>query len=277
MEFKIGDTTFSRIRLDRVYGQRALGFCRLLLRFEMHVVSLPGEDDKTVVTDLSGDLRIGPDYVGRLEPEAPPVSIRTHRPGMNQKFRLVTELDAVRLEAIEDLRMGNGLKFDVALRAVVKGGGETEQVSEAGSVEVNQSDWIRVLGELGYCRMMLLEVPMPDQSTSPKLSQAVASLRGAQDAILSGHYRDAVGCCRDSLESLSEALGDTEKERQASFENVKARDKEARVRIVRRALRTLCHPARHGDGNAVKIEWDRADAIAVVSMTAALLRLCGGP
>ena len=43
MEFKIrGTTIFSRLRLDRVYGQKALGFCRLFLRFEMHIVSLPG-------------------------------------------------------------------------------------------------------------------------------------------------------------------------------------------------------------------------------------------
>lgn len=278
MEFKIKrGTTFARIRFEQIRGEAALGFCRLFLRFGLDVVYLPKDDENTRLTDLCGDLRIGRNYVGRLLPHEPPLSIRTFRAGMNDQFTLVTELDHRRVDAIEDLRPGGDLKFDITLRGAIRGGGEEERVEERGAVPVNQSQWIEVLRGLEYDRRMLLEIPVADESASPKMAEAARRLKKAQDAIFGGEYPAAVGCCREALEALSCALGDAQQEKQATFQNLKGKDKHERLRLVRHALRVLCSPPHHADERAAAIEWTRKDAVAAMAMVAALLQQLSTP
>lgn len=213
MNFNLnGSTIFAHIRFDDIRGEKALGFSRLSLRFEFHIVSMPkldqGTDDtSTTLTDLCGDLLIGSDFVGQLVPRDPPLTIRAFRAGPSQPATLVMELDPRRIETIEDRRLGGDLKFDIVLRGVVKGGGKVERVEERGTIPIEQSKWIEVLKGFGHERIMLLEVPMPDSSSSSRFSETMQYLSSANRSLLTGDWRGAVGCCRDVLESLSLARG----------------------------------------------------------------------
>jgi hypothetical protein len=65
-----------------------------------------------------------------------------------------------------------------------------------------------LLTAMGYQRVLLVEVPLPDPQIQPELAKAIADLEQAQRHMLLGQDRDAVGSLRDALEQVSLALGD---------------------------------------------------------------------
>jgi len=142
--------------------------------------------------------------------------------------------------------------------------------------EVNQTSWIKVLGQLGYAKLMLLEVPLLD-GLGPAFDEASGHLRKAKAAMLRGEYREAVGCCRDVIEALTRALRDKDEQLAKLVTNTRELDKAERLRLLRQALKVLTHPARHADEVAAAIEWTRTDAVAVITMTAAVMQELAAP
>ena len=124
---------------------------------------------------------------------------------------------------------------------------------------VNQSAWIEILEQLDYQRTMLIEVPiLNDGITDPRFSEARKHLQTAQTHLLGGHYRDAIGACRDVMEALTTVLND-EKDQlpegiSAWFDSTRLMGKKERVHLVRRAFKILTHPARHADQVATAID-----------------------
>jgi hypothetical protein len=50
-----------------------------------------------------------------------------------------------------------------------------------------------------------------------------------------------------------------------------------RLRVPRRALKLVMHPARHRDEVSVLIDWSRIDATQLITMTAAFINEMGAP
>lgn len=233
------------------------------------------------LADLAGEIRVKSRVtnfqpLARLVPAKPPVMIRFQQHNLNHETNMVAELSPRQIEAIEDMRLGEGLIFSARLAGLARWNSGVQRVEEDNAaLHVNQGTWVEVLGELGYQKTLLLEVPVPDASSHPEMSEAVGHLACAQQAMYRGDWREAVGSCRDVLESLSRALGDVEEVRNATVKSDPKADRTTRLRGVRKALKNLCHPARHADEHAARIEWSRADALSVVSMVAALLGQIG--
>ncbi len=95
-----------------------------------------------------------------------------------------------------------------------------------------------------------------------------------------GNFRDSVGACRDVMESLSKALSDDQYQLdevvKSWFKATRSMGKEERLRLIRRAVTVLTHPARHADEVSASIEWGPMDARAVIVMAATLLQLAAG-
>lgn len=140
---------------------------------------------------------------------------------------------------------------------------------------VNRGVWVEVLEQMNYRRTLLIEVPPPDEQAQPELADAVRLLGEAQQHMLRGHDRDAVGSCRDVLEAARVAIGDTDDIpadlHEVLFAKSRSMSKSERLRVLRRALVLVTHPARHRDEVAARIQWGRTDAAAMVTMTAAFL------
>jgi hypothetical protein len=276
---------FAELSVASLAGQPALGFSRLILSVAFRLEPTPQQRSGVTIVEVGGELwAIGAarttQYVGRLQPMNPPIRIDQRDYGQTQQEQLEIELNPQRLSAIEALRLGKNLDFDARLRMRVLA--PSEQVpgreltlTERVEYHVPQSAWLEILEQVGYRRTLLIEVPLPDAQVNPQLAAAVANLAKAQQALLRGEYREAVGCSRDVLESLSAALGDRDDqdtEVQQLFANSRQMDKAARLRVLRRALKLITHPARHADQGAASIDWTRDDAIAMVTMLAALLQ-----
>lgn len=190
---------------------------------------------------------------------------------------LAMDLDAVRLEAIEAARNGGDLMVQVTWQsAVADVDGTIHHSSHDEPFKINQSTWKDVLDRLGYAKLMLLEIPMFD-GLGPQLQEASDYLRKARTAMLRREYREAVGCCRDVIESLMRALGDSDVKIARLIANTHDLDKAERLALLRQALKVMTHPARHADEVAASFEWTRDDAMAVIGMTASLMRALVAP
>jgi len=279
MSFTVNGRTLATPKIESVIGQRGLRSFRLLFRVTL---AFPPRDegDEATLLDLTGQVMVrgrggGPHYLGRVVSWRDPVLVDVRGYRGSTTSELALDLDLARVEALEELRLGEGLDFRVTLWARVQSKSGYSNLSEELSFSVNQGTWVELLGQMGYGRIMLLEVPVPDEDGSPELVAATTHLANAQKEMELGHYREAVGTCRDVLEALSVALNDRDdqdEEFRSLFEKTRDKDKAARLRVLRRAFKVLCHPARHADEVSARIDWDRLDAFAAIIMAGTIIR-----
>jgi hypothetical protein len=236
------------------------------------------------VTNIGGELWVHgknnkEHYLGCLRRQGADLPIETYQNAYQTGITLEASLTPDQLAALEDVRLGGDLFFKLNILGL----GNTDRDKRPQSLQTtldyrsNQSAWIELLEQIGYKRTMLLEIPIAGDEVSPLFAEAREHLQIAQTHLLSGHYRDAVGACRDVMEALSSALSDeadqTPEEIKTWFEGTRSMGKEKRIRLIRRALKVLTHPARHVDEVTTTIEWKPVDARATIVMTAALLQL----
>lgn len=285
VSWAMNSTIFAELDLKTLQGGPGLGFYRLIAQVDVTTHSKQ-TGEEVVVTNISGELWVR----GKSDPEhflgylrrqgiESPLTTGQYTYKVNIPFEI--ELDARRVEAIERVRLGEDLVFRLSLYGVAHGGREKHSQAVQATLQhrANQGTWIEILGQMGYRKIMLLEIPVLGDEVSPQFPAAAEHLQTAQAHMLRGHFRDAVGACRDVMESLSSALNDEGAQLpdaiKSWFDGARAMSKEERLRIVRKALKILTHPARHADEVSTAIEWGPADARAAIIMAAALLNVAG--
>jgi hypothetical protein len=269
MELSFDSRRLARVAFKTVTGQRGIGFYRLNLTLEFTFLA-PKEDGVTLVA-LGGNLFVQSQPLGRLLPLGEPVLRAVDNTLYPRDETLSVELTWAQVDALEAIRNGEGLNFELHLWGRVQSatGLHNAYASNEG-IRVRQSEWLEVLHQMGFQQTMLIEVPITRES-----GPVASHLAAAQKASAVGHYRDAVGSCRDVMEAQSTASGDgddTDSAVQALFANSRQMDKAARLKVLRRAFKLMTHPARHADEVAARFDWDREDAICAVSIASALLR-----
>jgi len=260
--------------VKQIQGQRGLGFYRLTFLTVLNVEpgdSAVGERLSTILTDISAGGRT----LGRAnaQPHQLPIVPASYAQERQVNFEL--DLDRARLEAIENVRNGGDITFNITFfPTLADQSGQLRQTTAQGAFVANQSTWAAVLEQMDYRKVMLLELPVPDAVQFPELAAAARSLAQAQQAMARGDHREAVGLCRDVLEEMMLALKDDDL---IDFTGTREMDKAKRLRLLRRAARVFTHPARHKDQVAVAFEWDRIDAASTISMVAALMNELAAP
>jgi hypothetical protein len=237
--------------------------------------------------DMGGELQAsgkgGASFtLGRLVPADFPTIVPAGPQPSSPQLRVEVDLDRQRIEALEALRLGGHLEFVAALRCRFQTGSDFESGREDLRQRVPQGTWVEILQQLGYRKTLLLEVPIADDDPSSKLATVRKHLAAAQDSLLRMHWRESVGSCRDALESLTTKLGDKRvadpevKEILDGLSKLRSKDKTARLRVLRGAMLSVCHLARHADDIAGPVEWEREDAVAMLAMIAALIQQLPG-
>jgi hypothetical protein len=126
------------------------------------------------------------------------------------QFRLEVPLDLFAVERIEQQRDGN-LRAAFIFRAVFAihlSDGLGVERFEAARVEpmvftIPKSHWIeKLLPQLGYGRIELIEVRIPGGSAGSVLSKAVQEIRQARAYLVNGDWDKAVAHCRNTLETI---------------------------------------------------------------------------
>lgn len=282
-EWSCNATTFAKLDLKTLRGEPGLGFYRLIALVNVTTHNRQAGEEVTV-TNIRGEMYVrgkNPQdhYIGRLQRLGSDSFIQTYQHTNDNNFSLEIELDARRIEAIEGIRLGEDLSFSLTIYGVAYSEREkrSQSVNTTLQYRANQSAWIEILQQMGYRRTMLLEVPLLSEGISPLFKEAAEHLKTAQTHLLKGHFRDAVGACRDVMESLSVALRDENAQPpemvKSWFEGTRSMGKEERICLVRRALKVLTHPARHADEISTSIEWSPKDARTIIVLAASLFQI----
>ncbi len=260
--------------VKQVQGQRGLGFYRLIFLTVLNVESgdsAVGERLSTMSTDVAAAGRT----LGRANAQPHQLPIAPANYAQERQVNFELDLDRARLEAIESVRNGGDITFNITFfPTLADQSGQLRQTTAQAAFVANQSTWAGVLEQMDYQKVMLLELPVPDGVQFPELAAAARSLAQAQQAMARGDYREAVGLCRDVLEEVMLALKDDDI---IDFTGTREMDKAKRLRLLRRAARVFTHPARHKDEVAVALEWNRVDAASTISLVAALLNELAAP
>lgn len=267
---------FASWNADKLQGTKGLGFYLLIFPIKVKTHNRPKEHPITVI-NISGRLSVqgtaspsNPTLLGRLVQSGSNYPITTYEHVGDHQITLEIELDAARIEAIEKVRLGGNLTFSIDLYATAHQGDESTQLyRQPHQLVVSQSDWISLLENIGYRKTLLLEVPVPTGESNSNFAEATKHLANAQKQMLHGHYREAVGACRDVLESLSRSLNDDGEPAQSDKHK---RDKRDRFTATRKALHALTSAAKHADATTSLIEWSLADSRAAISLAATLLQ-----
>lgn len=275
-DWTLGTQKFASWDADKPQGVRGLGFYQLIIPIKITTHNVPKVQTITVA-NISGSLRVqgavsqsNPTLLGRLVQQGTNNPITTYEHVGNHYISLEIELDAARVEAIEQIRLGENLTFLIDLFATAYRGESSQQLyRQPYQLTISQSDWIKVLESIGYRKTLLIEIPIPTGEANPALTEATKHLAKAQKQMLHGHCREAVGACRDVLESLNRSINDEGEPAQTSK---RKRDKRERFLAIRTALLELTHAAKHVDDTTSLIEWNLADARASISLAATLLQ-----
>lgn len=170
---------------------------------------------------LTGELVLGTETIAHIRP----VAINRRRPGnlgyATEEHPLIEmELDTRRIEWIERQRAGKSFEANlrVSLQVQFFGAAEASSNSTFGLIDATaiygdvpvtcpDSHWReKVLPDLGYGKVIALELPAIDLDACKALEQSFLALEKAQKQFLLGHYDDAVAACRVALDPFFEQV-----------------------------------------------------------------------
>lgn len=220
------------------------------------------------VSVVVGFINSGAEFIGVARPIRAPFTFCSYEHSGNHQSDFELLLDHQTLKKIEEVRSGNDLRFRIKLSTLAHRGGEKTRLEAEVEQPVSQSDWIKLLNEIGYSSIFLLEVPLP--CAGNHVSAPFKYLSEAHVAYLRGDWREVVGKCRDVVESAAQIY---------SMEKIhddllvigqsRGTDKWSRLSVIRRALHVFMHPARHPEGSPERFE--REDAYFAISACAGFL------
>jgi hypothetical protein len=246
-----------------------------ILNFQLTARLTAAEGESLILHVEPFDVYLSGKYVGSASPLPGGGTLIQHTWADTEMCSLRLYLEPRMVQAVEELRNGGGLTFRLQGCCWISDQGSETYLRCNQEISIIQGVWVPLLAQMGYQRMLLLELPIPDSNNQNGLSEATELLSRSQTLIAEGKYTEAVGLCRDVLEVVSRILKDTQNSSFASelFRDIRSKNKSERIQMLRYTLKVLTHPARHRDEIAVAIEWTRNDATSIVAITTAILQM----
>jgi len=217
-------------------------------------------------------------YLATFQPQAQPVSLP--QLGVDQTVQLSLTVSDRQLQLIEENRSSSGIRLDIHLSGHAIQDGQHVPVGESQiSHQISQSDWIGLLEEAGYGRVLLLELGAPDRQAHPDLAEAIDYFAQARLRYLEGEWRLTVESLRHSLASLVGKKADDEEQGtdvQDAFRAVRKESREMhlgyqpRLELVRQAAKFLCDLGAHPE----VAETRRHHAYGALVIAGGLLHMC---
>lgn len=271
-----GTNNAARLELKSVHGTSGLGVMQLRFQFEAscrHDASaqrpmwLEGKVHAVGLGTSSG-------YLGRLAVESSPVTL--HSLAATATFVLVADLDHRQVQIIEEHRTG-GVKFNLEVTGTAMTDGNLERIG-VGTIEheVNQSNWVAILEQMQYRRLLLIELDAPGSGRSTEFAAALDYYRDAEQQYIKQEWRLTVEALRQTLAALVGKKAEDEDGAADVAAAAKALRKESRevntgypprAEQVRLALKFMCDLGAHPEA----AETTKADAHSALLMVGGLL------
>lgn len=210
-------------------------------------------------------------YLGTPKAERPWL-ITSHANEQSSTMTFELLLPTSTIEKIEAFRLGEG--FEVFLRLSGERVG-AEHVTEHDEVlfRINQSQWIKVLRQMGFGSYLLCEIPI-ELGEDNQLRDVWASMTRARDLLYTGHYTNVVVECRKALETALVRFGAKDDVRaaaakyQGNGDDRRSMSKRERILNLLNAANHVTHLGAHPDDNNEVVDYSRREALLVFSVTA---------
>ncbi|MXX89838.1 MAG: hypothetical protein F4213_17955 [Boseongicola sp. SB0677_bin_26] len=204
----------------------------------------------------------------RLEVASGPHQLRTTP-------TLSLPLQPGQLAAIERLRGAGDLHFDLGVTGTGSGRTGESAIHEVLRCDVPRSKWIGKLRSAKARDILLLEVPLPFPERLNRWSNISDELRRAESRLRNGDYLGCVSACRVVVEELVAQMSGGAKRPGRSPEQVPAKprdmSKSDREGAMLEALRRYTHQAHHGPSEGGEVNYSRADARHILTLTASFV------
>ncbi len=207
------------------------------------------------------------------------------------QLQLQIHLDIIKVGRIEQMRDGD-LRAALVFRPLlaIHGQGGAVERFEMGRVEaiafaIPKSEWAeRLLPQLGYGGLELLEVRVAGSVRPEGLPQSVQELREAQKYLNEGEWEKAVGHCRNAVEAIPESRNLQLPAGRTSFavkvdtcvnEHLGAKLGEMQAKLVADELKLLWEVSSKAVHPTAPDYFKRADAEFIVRNTMAIVEYVG--
>ncbi|GAB3439017.1 hypothetical protein GCM10027517_11940 [Phycicoccus ginsengisoli] len=267
-----------RVEINEVSLRPGPGAHELRIQIFLQAPWLPAEpaDARAVLSlDVAIDVETAQQQ-GPLGHTHASYSVRQYR--TNETLTVVLTDD--QLLALEALASRDGLRLQIDLDATLF---EAQTAPTTATTQmrphITHTRWLELLDQAGAAVAITVRVPSPlshppgtnhiQGAQTPSLSQAAQRLRQARLALRDGDHERCVQTCRAVLEHV-QALQPPTPAKQLN-PAPRQRGPHQRWSALFHDAYSLCSAATHEDGNAQTFDWTRADAQAVLALTAALL------
>lgn len=269
-----GDHQAARLLFKRLGAHAGAGVTQLVVTVEL--ASRKAAADHQPLW-IGGDVYAmgvgrGSGYLGRLHTQIQPVTLPER--GGTHDVSLAVDLSYAQLQEIENHRTGSvRLAFDFAGNWLVAGVPQPFWAVRL-EYELKQSEWIVLLEQMQFRRIMLIELDALDGEVSTEYADAMRYFSNAQKHYLEHDWRLTVESLRQALAAIvgkEPDEEDTEAEVRADFKAVRGQAGRAgyheRYLLVRQAAKFMCDLGAHPETAGTA----KQDAYAALLVTAGLL------
>jgi hypothetical protein len=265
-----------RLSIKQIIPGRGVGVGQLFVEFEA-AAAKPGATGLPLWIEGSirtNNLGQATGFLTRLHAVSAPTTLPDL--GGRQSITLEGEIGLSQLQAIESARIANvELNFQL-FGHVLKDGLPIPFWGVHIDYVIRQSDWIALLGQIGYKSVLLLEFDQPQIGTTAEIQQAHRYFVEAREHYLKHEWRQTVESLRQSLAAMVGKTADHEDQEVDIKSALKAARNETRstgvdyarrFELVRQALKFATDLGGHPEA----AETTKTEAHGALIMTAGLL------
>lgn len=186
---------------------------------------------------------------------------------------LMLPLHAQQVAALEDLRAGRDLEFELAVAGFGFDGTHDQQIYDRWRVQLPRSTWVERLRGAGVLDIHLLEIPMPVGESSEEWAEVGDHLLRAHKQFIDANYHECIALCRTVMEELGHKKYQKEGWANLILDRLandrKNMKKEEREDAMLAVIRHYIHPAHHSSSEGGVYTYNRSEARLVLQLTAA--------
>lgn len=264
-----------RIQVDQVGGVAGIGRHRLFVQGWLSPLNEPSDG---VTLSISGEANAenlggGGGYLGQIVPTVP-VTLR--RDG-NFQVSLCVEITDDQVRRIEEHRNQADGSFNLRLGLQLDGtdreGKALWNTTSLSNVRVGREEWLQLLQQVKYRRVLIAELEIPDAAARPELAHALEYYQQAQTRYGAGDYRGTAESIRQALSALVGESPDVELSVEAmttEFRDARKRQGgyDDRMELARKVLKFTADLGAHPETDETK----RAEALAQLHMAAGFIQ-----
>ncbi|MDR3368418.1 hypothetical protein [Rhodoferax sp.] len=280
MSFQYNSYSLADITVGSISGRGGVGIAQIYFGLSFSVIY--NQKEPVTVRDIRVKVEVASDgsgsvhFLGLAQTEIA-WQFTTKAWSQTESNQFLLTLTDGQLFALEKLRNGLGLRFQLTVSAMAYGDHGPLLQNESKSHDINSLTWAKVLRDLGGDEYLTVAISLPRCEPDSALAPAVSLIKKAHKALLDGQYEFAVSNCRLAIDSARTACDEeiAVKEAVALFPSKKtSMTKLQRELLIEESARHYTHLAHHaGDGGQFEI-FSRDDALLLLSVSVGVISSC---